>query len=187
MLRYTYSACLEFSVGQQPNSGLGHLNDDVPRPQTTRHTHTVGLLHTSDKPIAGAATYTSPNKHNRRTFIPSAGFEPAIAGAYRLQTYGLDGATTDIRYDNEKANDAFRDAVRRLYESFLHLNNATRLHGKKKFNVIRLTPARKVRLSPAPTFTKLSDVRCADLLGRITLKPGNKCGQYGQRLIYADE
>jgi hypothetical protein len=177
VLRYTYIACLEFSVGQEPNSGLGRLNVDVSRSQTIRHTHTVGLLRTSDQPIAGAATYTSPNKHKRRTFIPSTGIEPAIAGAYWLQTYGLDGAAPDIRYDNKMTSDAFRDAGHRLYESFLHLHNVTRFHGKKKFNVIWLTSAKKVRLSPAPTFTKLSDARCADLLGRTAPKSGNKCGQ----------
>jgi hypothetical protein len=129
--RYTYIACFEFSVGQEPNSGLGHLNVGVSRSQTIRHTHTVGFLRTSDQPTTGAATYTSPNKHKRRTLMPSAGFEPAIAGAYRLQTYDLDGTTTDTHYDNKMTSDAFRDAVYRLHESFLRLHNVTHFHRKK--------------------------------------------------------
>jgi hypothetical protein len=90
----------------------------------------VGLFRTSYQPIAGAATYKSPDKHKRWTFMPSAGSEPAIAGANRIQIYGLDGAAADIRYDNKMTRDAFRDAVHRLYESFLHLRNVTRSHGK---------------------------------------------------------
>jgi hypothetical protein len=36
------------------------------------------------------------NKHNRRTPMPSAGFEPAIAAIERLQTYALHRTTTGI-------------------------------------------------------------------------------------------
>jgi len=64
VLRYTYIAFLEFSVGQEPKSALGRLYV-VSRSLTIRHTNTVGLLCTSDQPIAGAATYTSPSKHKR--------------------------------------------------------------------------------------------------------------------------
>ena len=85
----------------------------------------VGLLRTSDQPIAGATTYTSPNKHKRLTFMSSAGSQPAIAGANRLQTYGSDGTATDIRYDNKTTNDAFRDAVYRLYGSVFTEESST--------------------------------------------------------------
>jgi len=54
------------------------------------HTDTVGLLCTSDRLIAEAANFTTHNKRNRRTPMPSAEFEPAIPAMRRLQTYTLD-------------------------------------------------------------------------------------------------
>jgi hypothetical protein len=60
------------------------------------HTHTVGLLWTSDQLVAEAATYTTHNKHKRRTSIPSAGFELIIPAVERLQTYAFDRAATGI-------------------------------------------------------------------------------------------
>jgi hypothetical protein len=36
--------------------------------------HTVGLLWTSDQPVAETSTYTE--QHNRQTSMPRAGFEP---------------------------------------------------------------------------------------------------------------
>jgi hypothetical protein len=47
----------------------------------------------SDQPVAEAATYTTHNKYKSRTFMPSAGFEPAIE---RPQMYVLDSMTTGI-------------------------------------------------------------------------------------------
>jgi hypothetical protein len=44
----------------------------------------------SDRPIAEAATYTTHKKLKRRTFIPTADFEPAIPEIKRLQAYVLD-------------------------------------------------------------------------------------------------
>jgi hypothetical protein len=41
----------------------------------------------SDRIVAEAATYTTQNKHNRRTFMRSAGLELAILANKRLQTY----------------------------------------------------------------------------------------------------
>jgi hypothetical protein len=46
--------------------------------------------------VAETATYTTHNKHTRRTSIPSAGFEPAIPLIKRLQTYALDVKATGI-------------------------------------------------------------------------------------------
>ena len=40
------------------------------------HAHLVRTLWYSDKPVAGAATYTKHSKHKWRTPMPSAGFEP---------------------------------------------------------------------------------------------------------------
>jgi hypothetical protein len=41
-----------------------------------------------------AATYATPNKHNRQTYKPSAGFKPAIPATKRLQT--LDSTASGI-------------------------------------------------------------------------------------------
>ena len=48
------------------------------------HTHPVWLLQTSDQLVAEAASYITYNKHNRRKFMPSAGFEPAVSVVKRL-------------------------------------------------------------------------------------------------------
>jgi hypothetical protein len=56
-------------------------------------TYRVGLC-TSDQFVAEAAAYTTHKKHKRRTSIPSARFEPAIATLKRLQAYALDRTAT---------------------------------------------------------------------------------------------
>jgi len=48
----------------------------------------------SDRPVAEAATYTTQNKHKKQMSIPSAGFELAIPGIMRLETYALDRTAT---------------------------------------------------------------------------------------------
>jgi hypothetical protein len=40
--------------------------------------------------------HTHTNTQNRRTTMPSAGFEPAIPAISRLQTYALDRTVTGI-------------------------------------------------------------------------------------------
>jgi len=50
------------------------------------HTHTVGLLWTSYRLVAEAATYMT---HTRRKFMSPAGFEPAVPTIKRLQIYAL--------------------------------------------------------------------------------------------------
>ena len=50
----------------------------------------------SDQLVAEAAAYTTHNKHKRRTFIPSVGFEPAIPAVGQLQTYACGRMTTEI-------------------------------------------------------------------------------------------
>jgi len=44
----------------------------------------------SDQLVAEAAACTTHNKHNTRTSISSAGFEPAIPAFKRLKTYAFD-------------------------------------------------------------------------------------------------
>ena len=57
---------------------------DYPQSDTP---HSVGLLWTSDRPVAGDLCLTTHNTHNRQTSIPSAGFEPAIQASERPQTH----------------------------------------------------------------------------------------------------
>ena len=60
------------------------------------YTQSVGLPWTSDQPIAQTAIYTTHNKHNRRTSIPSVRLEPTIPLTARLQNYALNCTTTKI-------------------------------------------------------------------------------------------
>jgi hypothetical protein len=54
--------------------------------------HTVGLLWTSDQPVAETSTYTRHKtyKHKRQTSMPRAGFEPAIPATKRPQAHALE-------------------------------------------------------------------------------------------------
>jgi len=84
-----------FFVALRPKSDLGPLAveaADNTRLHTHTHTHThpVGLLCTSDQLVAETASSVTHDKWKRRTFMPSAGFEPAIPTIERLQTYALD-------------------------------------------------------------------------------------------------
>ena len=48
----------------------------------------------SDQPVAEAATYTTNTKHNRRTSMPTAGFETATPATKWFQTQALDRVAT---------------------------------------------------------------------------------------------
>ena len=76
----------------KPNLSLDRLIVDISRwfarTHTHTHTHTEAILWASDQLVAGAATCTTPT--NRRTLMPSEGFERAIPAFNRLQTYVLD-------------------------------------------------------------------------------------------------
>jgi len=88
---------MSLSVAQHPNTGLGRLIVEVSRSHTIRQTsQTVGLLWTSDQPVAEGATYTTHNKHKGRTSMLSAGLEPTISAIEQLQTYVRDQAATRI-------------------------------------------------------------------------------------------
>jgi hypothetical protein len=78
-----------FSAALPLKLGPGRLIVEVSRSHTVAHTHSVRLLWTSDPLVTVAATYTTHNKHKRRTPMPSAGFEPAIPEIEPLQTYAL--------------------------------------------------------------------------------------------------
>jgi len=51
----------------------------VGRTQLDKRTHPGGLLWKSDQLVTETATYTTRNKHKRRTFTLSAGLEPAVS------------------------------------------------------------------------------------------------------------
>jgi hypothetical protein len=69
---------------------------------THRHTHPLELRRTSDQPVVEDATYTTHNKHERRTSVPAARFEPAIRAVKWLQTYGLCRTVQSITYTKYK-------------------------------------------------------------------------------------
>jgi hypothetical protein len=60
-----------------------------------RHTHThthiypIGLLWTSDHPVAEAANNTTHNQHKRPTSMPSTGFRLSIPAVKLIQTYAV--------------------------------------------------------------------------------------------------
>jgi len=92
------------SMTQQPKSGLGDLVVEVSKWYTIRHTHrhththththtnthTVEVLWKRDQPVAATATYTTNNKHEGRTSMPSAVLQSVIPAIDRLQTHALD-------------------------------------------------------------------------------------------------
>jgi len=51
----------------------------------------------SDQLLAEAAGYTTHNKHERRIFVPSAGFKPAIRALEQPQIYALDSTATVLK------------------------------------------------------------------------------------------
>jgi hypothetical protein len=61
-----------------------------------KHTKPVGLLRTSSQLVTKATTNTTHNKHNRRTCLPTAGFESAIPAVQRPQTYVIERTATDF-------------------------------------------------------------------------------------------
>jgi hypothetical protein len=52
----------------------------------------------SDQPIAEAATYTTPKKHNEKISIKSTGFEPAILIIKQLYTCAFESTAAGIIY-----------------------------------------------------------------------------------------
>jgi hypothetical protein len=81
---------LQPTCGFQPPHAWGFeitLNDT---PQS------VGLLWTSDRPVAETSTWQTHNINNKQTSMPSAGFEPTIPAGERLQTHSLDRSATGI-------------------------------------------------------------------------------------------
>ena len=77
------------------------------------HTHSVGLLWTSDQLVAGTTTWLH-TKFTRQTSMLLAGFELAVPASERPQTHALDRAAIGIRpvrgvtlYSEGEASDGF--------------------------------------------------------------------------------
>jgi len=64
--------------------------------QLDTHTHPVWLLCTNDQLVAKVAPYTRHSIHNKRTSMPSAGFQLTIPAIEWLQTHALDHMATGI-------------------------------------------------------------------------------------------
>jgi hypothetical protein len=79
---------MSLSVAQHPNTGLDRLVVEVSRSHTIRHIpQTVGLLWTSDQPVAEAATCKTHNKQKGQKSMPSAELEPTVSAIEQLKTY----------------------------------------------------------------------------------------------------
>jgi len=85
-------------MAQQPQVGQGLLiieasgsHSDTP--------HSVGLLWTSDRPVAEISSSRTALTSDRHPCSP-ARFGPTIPASKRPQTHALDGATTGIGYVN---------------------------------------------------------------------------------------
>jgi hypothetical protein len=83
-------------MAQKPNSGLGHHVFEVSRSHTIKHVHSRTPLNKEINPVAEDSNYTTYKKHNRRTGMPSTGFEPAIPQIKRSQTYTLESTTIGV-------------------------------------------------------------------------------------------
>jgi len=66
------------------------------RSRPARAQFTALLRSVDDTDRALHSQHTTTKKRNRRTSIPSAGFNPAIPAIKRLHTYALDRTANDI-------------------------------------------------------------------------------------------
>ena len=76
-------------VSVAPDLSLSHTH-------TLIHTHSVGLLWTSDRPVAEAPTCQHTTFNKRQAFMPPAGIEPLIPASERPQTQALDRAAIGL-------------------------------------------------------------------------------------------
>ena len=77
VIRQSKEVQISFFVVQQPNSGSGRLFIEVTWSYTIRRARAVGLVRRNCH-LVTEATYAAHYKQKRWTFMPSAGFEPAI-------------------------------------------------------------------------------------------------------------
>ena len=67
---------------------------DISRSQTMRHAYPVEVFRKNDLLVAEAATYTTHNKHKRRTAMLSDGFRPVIREIQQPHTSAADRTAT---------------------------------------------------------------------------------------------
>jgi hypothetical protein len=84
-----------FPRGEQPLVDQDLLNIETSRSQSDT-SHSVGLLWTSDQPVAETATWEYITR-DRYPYTP-VGFEPTIPAVERPQTHTLDRAVTAIGF-----------------------------------------------------------------------------------------
>jgi len=93
--------CVCVCVSQQHKSGLGRLIVEVSRSHTIGHTHKlshtqahpVQLLWKCDQLVPEVATYAT-RKAQRKTTMPSVGFQSTITAIERQQVYTSDARQT---------------------------------------------------------------------------------------------
>ena len=99
---YLYSSPLKdsqyfFPMAQQPPVGQGlHFIEALRSHSDTPHS--VGLFWMRDRSLELSSYLTTHNTHNRQTFMPLAGLEPAVTESERWQTDALDRAATGIGF-----------------------------------------------------------------------------------------
>jgi len=82
-----------FSMTQQPLVGHGLLIIESARSHSDTP-QSVGLLWTSDQPVAETSYLITHNTHKRQAPMFPVGFEPASPASERPQTHALDRAAT---------------------------------------------------------------------------------------------
>jgi hypothetical protein len=82
-------------MAQQPLVGQGLFIIEASRSHSDT-THSVGLLWTSDQPVAETSTWQHTTLTRHKTSISPAGFKPTIPESERPQTHALDRGATGI-------------------------------------------------------------------------------------------
>jgi hypothetical protein len=89
-----------FFMARQPQWTLGLVTVEVSRSYSDKP-RSVGLLWTSDRPVAETSTWQYTTL-TRETYMPPAEFEPAIPASERQQTHTLDRTATSYSAKVEK-------------------------------------------------------------------------------------
>jgi hypothetical protein len=116
-MRDSSAQTARFFSAQQPLVGQGLVIIETSQSHSDTP-HSVGALRMSDQPRRRDLYLTKHNTHKRQTSMPPVGFEPAIPGSDRLQTYALGRAATGIGKESTvpSAYDAGGGGSQNLYE-----------------------------------------------------------------------
>jgi len=109
----THFLCSNSPTRAQASSFLRFLDYTQLDTHTHTNTHPVGLLCTIDEPVTQTATYTTPNMHNRRTTVPSTGFEHAIPSIKGPMAYDIPGYVLLWYWDDQIKGEMGR--IRSMY------------------------------------------------------------------------